>query len=472
MRGVILLKKYNQIFISFLFISDLIFVSLAWVLAYLLRFEAGLIGVTKDIPPWSQHIPLLVIILLVCSAVFNFAGFYRPKRISPISNEVFDIIKSVTISILIFVFLTYFFKEYRYSRLTILNFWFLSIFFVSLSRFLSRKFLRVLRRREYNLRYVLIVGEGELGQKLLQSFRSHPELGLKAVGFLSADKEKVGQTIAGTEVIGTYDEVHSIIQKSGVDQVFIALPFHHHQKIKEILTFLKNELVNIKVVSDLYDFFTLKGGVEELDDLPIINIQDTPLHGWGKMAKRAMDVILTLTGIVILSPLMLIIAILIKITSQGPVLFKQERMGFDGRLFGMLKFRSMIVDAEKETGSIWAKPNDPRRTSIGKLLRKASLDELPQLFNVLKGEMSLVGPRPERPDLIEQFKENIPNYMLRHKIKAGMTGWAQVNGWRGNTSLEKRIEHDLHYIENWSISFDLQILFLTLFRGLISKHAY
>lgn len=468
-----MLKRYNQVFLTFLVISDLFLISLSWFLAYLLRFETGFIEVTsKDIPTWGQHVPLLVIIILVCGAVFNFAGFYRAKRLSLLSREVFDITKAITISILIFVFLTYFFKEYRYSRLTILYFWFLSIFFVSFSRFLSRKFLRNLRRRGYNLRYVLIIGEGELGQKLLQSFHSHPELGLKAIGFLSDSKEKVGQIMGGIKVIGTYDDLHQIIKDGGIDQIFISIPFHLHERIKDILTSLRNELVNIKVVSDLYDFVTLRGGVEELDGLPIINIQDTPLHGWGKIAKRTLDAALSFMGILILSPLMLVISVLIKLTSHGPVFFKQERMGFDGTIFKMLKFRSMIVDAERDTGSVWAKPNDPRRTPIGKVLRKTSLDELPQLFNVLKGEMSLVGPRPERPELIEQFKYEIPKYMLRHKIKAGMTGWAQVNGWRGNTSIEKRIEHDLHYIENWSISFDLQILFLTIVKGLMNKHAY
>jgi Undecaprenyl-phosphate glucose phosphotransferase len=332
--------------------------------------------------------------------------------------------------------------------------------------------LKSIRRKGYNLRYVLIVGEGELGQKLLQSFHSHPELGLKAVGFLSDSREKVGEIIQGLKVIGTCNELSKIIKGGGVDQVFISLPFHLHEKIRDILTSLKNELVDIRVVSDLYDFITLRGGIDELEGLPIINIQDTPLHGWGKIVKRGLDVILSLIGIILLSPLVLIISVLIKMANPGPVFYVQGRMGFDGKIFKMLKFRSMVVDAEKETGSVWAKSNDPRRTPIGKILRKTSLDELPQLFNVLKGEMSLVGPRPERPDLIDQFKHNVPKYMLRHKIKAGMTGWAQVNGWRGNTSLEKRIEHDLYYIENWSLSFDLQILFLTIFKGLINKHAY
>ncbi|OGP88476.1 MAG: undecaprenyl-phosphate glucose phosphotransferase [Deltaproteobacteria bacterium RBG_16_48_10] len=467
-----MLKKYNQVFFTFLILLDFFSISLAWFLAYLFRFESGFIEVTKDIPSWGQHLPLLVIILLVCGVIFNAAGLYRTKRLSSLPGEIFDLIKAMTIAILIFVFLTYFFKEYRYSRLTILYFWFLSILFIGLSRSYARGFLKSLRKKGFNLRYVLILGEEDLGQKLIQSFHGHPELGLKAIGFLSDSREKVGQIIEGVQVLGTHEDLHQVLKKGGIDQVFIALPFHHHGKIKDILASLKNELVNIKVVSDLYDFVTLRGGVEELDGLPIINIQDTPLQGWGKIAKRMLDMILSVGGLLILSPLMGLIAGFIRLTSPGPILFKQGRMGFDGKIFEMLKFRSMVVDAERETGSVWARPNDPRRTPLGKILRKTSLDELPQLFNVLKGEMSLVGPRPERPELIQKFKDNIPNYMLRHKIKAGMTGWAQVNGWRGNTSLEKRIEHDLYYIENWSLSFDLRILFMTLWRGLISKQAY
>ena len=467
-----MLKKYNQVFITLLIFLDLFFISLAWFLAYLLRFDVGFIGVTKEVPTWGQHVPLLVIILLVCGAVFNMTGLYRPKRLSTLADEIYEIIKAMTISILVFVSLTYFFKEYRYSRLTILCFWVLSIFFIGLSRAYARHLLKSLRRKGFNLRYVLIVGERDLGGKLVQSFLAHPELGLKAISFLSDSRENVGQMIEGVKVVGTHEDLHQVLKQGGIDQVFIALPFRLHERIRDILASLRNELVNIKVVSDLCDFVTLRGGVEELDGLPIINIQDTPLLGWGKIAKRAMDIVLSSIGFLVLSLPMGLIALLIKVTSPGPVFYDQERMGFDGRIFRVLKFRSMKVDAERETGPVWAKPDDPRRTPVGRILRKTNLDELPQLFNVLKGEMSLVGPRPERPELIEKFKYNIPNYMLRHKIKAGLTGWAQVNGWRGNTSLEKRIEHDLYYIENWSISFDLRIILMTLWKGLFSKHAY
>lgn len=467
-----MLKKYNQIFITLLFVLDLFFISLAWFLAYLLRFESGLIEVTKDIPAWEQHLPLLIIILLISVVVFHASGLYQPKRLTSLPDEMYDLIKAITLSVLIFVFLAYFFKEYPYSRLTILYFWVLSILLVGASRIFARHLLKSLRRRGFNLRYVLIIGEEELSRKLIQSFHRHPELGMKAAGILSDSGEKMGQVIEGVRVIGTHEDLSRILKQGGIDQVFIALPFHLHEKIKEILNSLKDELVNIKAVSDVSDFVILRGGVDELDGLPIINIQDTPLHGWGKVAKRVLDLSLSFLGIVLLSPLLVIIAVLIKATSPGPVFYRQGRMGFDGVIFEMLKFRSMVADAEKETGSVWARPDDPRRTRLGKILRKTSLDELPQLFHVLKGEMSLVGPRPERPELIETFKQDIPRYMLRHKIKAGMTGWAQVNGWRGNTSLKKRIEHDLYYIENWSISFDLRILFLTLWKGLLSKHAY
>ncbi len=471
-RERLLLKKHNQIFVSLLFISDLLFVALAWMIAYLVRFETGLLEVTKDVPSWGQHLPLLVLILLVYGAVFHLVGLYRPKRLSSVPKEVVEIVKALTISLLIFVFLTYFFREYRYSRLTIVSFWVLSIVLVSLSRGFARYFLRSLRRKGYNQRYAIIVGEGALGQTFLQSLRSHGELGLKVVGFVNDARERVGKLVSGVKVVGTYEDLPELLRSTKTDQIYIALPFHEHEKIRHVLATLKNEIVDIKVVSDLYDFIRLRGGVDELDGLPIINIQDSPLHGWGKVSKRVLDMALSVGALTLFAPVMGLIALLIKLTSPGPIFYKQKRMGFDGTIFEMLKFRSMVDGAEKQTGSVWAQPNDSRRTPIGKILRKASLDELPQLINVLRGEMSLIGPRPERPELIDQFKHRIPKYMLRHKVKAGITGWAQVNGWRGNTSLEKRIEYDLYYIQHWSIGFDVKILFLTLWKGFFNKYAY
>ena len=231
-------------------------------------------------------------------------------------------------------------------------------------------------------------------------------------------------------------------------------------------------MVDIKIVPDLLQFVALRTGMEDLDGIPIINLSDTPLSGWYGPVKRAADILFSSLGIILTSPVLILIAVTIKLTSRGPVFYKQERMGLDGSVFTMFKFRSMKVGAEEETGAVWAKKDDPRRTGIGSFLRSTSLDELPQLFNILKGEMSFVGPRPERPYFVEQFRGKIPRYMLRHKVKCGLTGWAQVNGYRGNTSIEKRIEYDIFYIENWSLSFDIKIIWLTFWKGLISKHAY
>jgi Undecaprenyl-phosphate glucose phosphotransferase len=262
-----------------------------------------------------------------------------------------------------------------------------------------------------------------------------------------------------------------VIESRKIDMVIIALPLDATDRLEAVLRNVSDGMVDIKVVPDLYQFVTLKGGVEEFDGLPIISLQDTPYYGWNLAAKRAIDVVVSCLALVFLSPAFLIFALLIKLGSRGPVFYRQERMGLDGIIFTMLKFRTMIEKAEA-SGPKWAEAGDPRRTAIGRLLRKTSLDELPQFINSLRGEMSVVGPRPERPVFIEDFRKKVPKYMLRHRMKAGITGWAQVNGLRGNTSLSNRIEYDIYYIQNWSISFDIKIMLLTVFRMMRDKNAY
>jgi Undecaprenyl-phosphate glucose phosphotransferase len=257
-----------------------------------------------------------------------------------------------------------------------------------------------------------------------------------------------------------------------IDMVLITLPLSAHEKLKDILNDIGDEMVSIMLIPDLLELATLRGGIGEFEGMPVISLRDTPLYGWNIVVKRVTDFVLSITILLAVSPLMLVISFLVKVTSRGPVFYSQERMGLDGKIFSMLKFRTMEIQAEKETGPVWAAKNDSRRTSIGTFLRKTSMDELPQFFNVLKGDMSIVGPRPEREFFIQQFRDKVPKYMLRHKMKAGITGWAQISGWRGNTSLEKRIECDLYYIENWSLRLDLAIMWLTIWRGLMNKHAY
>jgi Undecaprenyl-phosphate glucose phosphotransferase len=292
------------------------------------------------------------------------------------------------------------------------------------------------------------------------------------IGFLTHEGQEVGKRIETVPILGVYEDIHKIFRETKIDIFFVALPIIEYERLAFLLEELQNYSSDIKVIPGVYEFLGLRGGVDELDDLPIVSLQSSPLYGWNSVFKRIFDLLFGSLILILTSPFLLIISLLVKGTSKGPILYRQERMGMDDHLFPMLKFRTMQVEAEEETGPIWAKEDDPRRTKVGAFLRKTSLDELPQLFNVLKGEMSLVGPRPERPNFIEEFRNKIPLYMLRHKIKTGMTGWAQVNGWRGNTSLEKRLEHDLYYIQHWSIGLDLRILLLTLWKGFFSKSAY
>ena len=383
-----------------------------------------------------------------------------------------DIVKATSIATLILITLTFFVARSEFSRVIFLYFWIISIIALCLIRILFREFLRLIRKRGYNLRYALIAGTGKLGQDITDKIQDHPELGLKIRGFLSEDASQVGNTVDGYQVLDTYENIRDVIISNQIDMVLITLPLNAHEKLKSILDNIADEMVSIMIIPDLFEFISLRGGVGEFEGIPIISLRDSPLYGWNRVIKKATDISLSLFIILVTSPLMLAISILIKIMSPGPILYKQDRMGLDGKIFKMLKYRTMGTQAEEKTGPTWATENDQRRTLIGAFLRKTSLDELPQFFNVLKGDMSIVGPRPERPHFIQQFRSKIPKYMLRHKMKAGITGWAQVNGWRGNTSLEKRIEYDLYYIENWKLMFDFEIMWLTFWRGFISKNAY
>jgi Undecaprenyl-phosphate glucose phosphotransferase len=346
------------------------------------------------------------------------------------------------------------------------------VIFLSIERILFRELLRFIRKRGYNLRHALIVGTGSLGQDVTDRVHGHPELGIKIRGFLSEDNSQIGNELKGFKVLDTFENIRSVVMNQKIDMVLITLPLSAHEKLKDILNDIGDEMVSIMLIPDLLELATLRGGIGEFEGMPVISLRDTPLYGWNIVVKRVTDFVLSITILLAVSPLMLVISFLVKVTSRGPVFYSQERMGLDGKIFSMLKFRTMEIQAEKETGPVWAAKNDSRRTSIGTFLRKTSMDELPQFFNVLKGDMSIVGPRPEREFFIQQFRDKVPKYMLRHKMKAGITGWAQISGWRGNTSLEKRIECDLYYIENWSLRLDLAIMWLTIWRGLVNKHAY
>ena len=466
-----MLKKHAQFFENILFFADLFVIGFSWFISYYIRFYSGLLPIEKGIPPFIIYLYLIIPILFIWSFVFKSFGLYRPKRISSYISELFDIVKACSFSVLVLISITFFFRQYEYSRLLFLIFFLMTVSALAIERVAFRETLRYLRRKGYNLRYALIAGTGELAKDVLKRIELHPELGLKVAGFLSnPESQTTNSEVHGVPVIGAYRDIQKIVSEKDIDQVIIALPVEQHALTVELLKEIRNEMVDIKVVPDICEFITLRGGIDELDGLPIISLQDTPLYGWNIVIKRGADILFSIAILIASSPLMILTALLIKITSAGSIFYKQERMGMDGTKFFVYKFRTMIENAEERTGPVWAKEGDVRRTDVGAFLRRTNLDELPQLFNVLKGNMSIVGPRPERPVFVEQFRKSIPQYMLRHKMKAGITGWAQVNGWRGNTSIEKRIEYDLYYIENWSLMFDIKIILMTMWKGF--KNAY
>ncbi|MBI2371225.1 MAG: undecaprenyl-phosphate glucose phosphotransferase [Deltaproteobacteria bacterium] len=467
-----MLKEHSRFFATLVLILDGTILVAAWLLAYYLRFHLAIIPVTKGVPGLDKYLVVLPGLLVIWGLVLRSHGLYQSKRTASLLDEAWDLARASSVALVIFIALSFFFRHYELSRVVLAYFWALSTGGLISSRLIFRTGLGYLRGRGFNLRHVLILGTEALGQRVLEKFRAHPQLGLNVMGFLSGSRGEVGRAVAGVPVLGVYADLPGVLRARAVDQVILALPLHALGSLGEILKSIEDEMVEIRVVPDLLQFVTLRGGVEEFDGLPFVGLQQSPLHGWNRVLKRATDITLSALALLVMAPLIAAIALAIKLTSRGPVFFRQERMGLDGKVFQMLKFRTMPVDAEAETGPVWAVPHDPRRTALGRWLRRLSLDELPQLWNVLRGDMSLVGPRPERPVFIEQFRGSVPRYMLRHTMKAGITGWAQVNGWRGQTSLEKRIEYDLYYIEHWSLGFDLKILALTLVRGLFSRNAY
>jgi Undecaprenyl-phosphate glucose phosphotransferase len=301
-----------------------------------------------------------------------------------------------------------------------------------------------------------------VAEKLL----AHREFGFQVAGFLDDDPGKANLSFEGVPVLGTLDAIDDVMQTRRIDQVWVALPVEAHRKTMRVLHAVAKECVEVRLVPDVLQYATLQAKLEDLDGTPVINLSQVPLQGWATLAKRVLDLAVATAALVVLLPFFPLIALAIWIEDRGPIFYHQERMGLDGRSFQILKLRSMRVGAESTTGPVWAVKDDPRRTRVGAFLRRWSIDELPQLWNVVLGNMSIVGPRPERPAFVHEFKEKLPQYMLRHRVKSGITGWAQVHGWRGNTSIKKRLQYDLYYIENWSLKLDLKILWMTLRHGL------
>jgi Undecaprenyl-phosphate glucose phosphotransferase len=467
-----MLKQKRQLFEYLFTVADLFMVTVAWIISYWLRFMTDFVPVDKGVPEFSHYVSMLIFIWIIWAFVFRRMGLYRPMRGARRGREFWMLVNSNALSIVVLISITYLFREksVQFSRLVFVYFWALSTFFTVTQRSFLRFLLRELRRKGYNLRYMLIVGTGRVASDIVSRVRLHQELGIQLVGCLSREGERVWGP-GGVPVVGRYAELGKFISRTDIDQIIVALPLEDHQLLPDLMAQLKDSLVDIKIIPDLYQFTSIGGAIEEFEGLPVISLQECPLDGINLITKRVVDLILAAVLLVVFSPLMFLIGMLVKLTSRGPMLFKQERVSFDGSKFSIVKFRTMYTDAEAK-GPGWTKPGDDRVTPVGRFLRSTSLDELPQLLNVLRGDMSIVGPRPERPVFIEEFRRRVPRYMLRHKVPAGITGWAQVHGWRGDTSIDKRIEYDLYYIENWSLLLDLKILCLTLFNGFKNRNAY
>jgi Undecaprenyl-phosphate glucose phosphotransferase len=467
-----MLRAPSRLLAQLTLASDLVLIAGCWVAAYMLRFHLlGPFPIPRGLPPFQDYALQLLPILAVWAVAFHTFGLYRPRRLGSYLSEWMDVAKASSVGVLVLIAtMTFFFRGYEYSRLVILYFWVLSIVSVSLFRALFREMLRFARRRGYNLRHAIIVGSGEVAAEMARMLHRRPDIGIQVRGFVSDRPELPGTKLTW---LGAYKDLRPVLDGTGrIDIIFLALPYEEYGVLAQLLGAIGDDPVTIHLVPDVFSLVSLRGGIEEFEGIPLIHLRESPLHGWSRILKHAFDLTFGSVALILAAPFMATIALLIRLTSPGSVLLRQERMGLDGRRFQMLKFRTMREHAEVDTGPVWATPNDVRRTPIGVFLRRWSLDELPQLFNVLRGEMSLVGPRPERPLFVDEFRRKIPGYMLRHKVKAGMTGWAQINGWRGQTSLEKRIEYDLYYIERWSLVFDLKILVQTIWRGFFSKSAY
>ncbi len=476
-----MVRRYNRLLVAFHVVTDSLLAVCAFLLAYAIRFEIEVVPVTKGYPPIEHYVAILPFVAVLTPIAFHLRGVYRLRRGRSRVDEFFGVFIGSVLAVLLGFLSTLYISvyyladdarargAYEVSQLVWALFLVLTVAFTYGSRQAVRGLLERRWRAGVGLKRVLIAGAGELGRMVADRMLQHRELGYQIVGFVDdlAGGDHIGHR--GLPLLGTLSEVGEIARRERVDHLYVALPLEEHAKLLDLVEVTSRECIDLKVVPDLLQFIVLRARLEDLDGLPIINVNDVPLQGLNAWLKRAIDVALSAAALVALAVPCAIIAALVKWSSPGPVFYRQERMGLDGRAFTVYKFRSMYEDAEERTGPVWARDNDPRATPVGRWLRRLDLDELPQLWNVLKGDMSIVGPRPERPFFVEQFKLRIPQYMLRHKVKAGITGWAQVNGWRGDTSLEKRIEYDLYYIENWSVGLDLKIMWLTLVRGVIQR---
>lgn len=455
-------------------ISDILAIEAAFIFSYWLRFYSPLtkfIPVTLGFPPLDAYVGGSLVVIPAWLFLFNTRKMYRARRNLYFSDEFFAIVRIVFMGMLLVMSAAFFYRAFSYSRLVFAMLGFSALIVLSMGRFLVMKFEQAWYRRGNDLKSVVIVGNDATAARMANTLSSDPSLGYLIIGYFSPNGTDSGETITAKH-LGTIQDVPTYCRQHKPDLILISLSYREHPQLYELVRECEGLNTEMMMAPDLLEIMTNQVRVQEIEGIPWIRIKAVPLSTWNLIAKRGFDLLLASLVLLLSSPLFLLVAILIKLGSRGNVFYLQERVGLDGKPFHIIKFRTMREDAEQRTGPVWAQKEDPRVTPIGRFLRKFSIDELPQLWNVMRGDMSLVGPRPEREHFVQQFRKEIPQYLDRHRVKTGMTGWAQVNGLRGNAPIGERTRYDVYYVENWSLVFDLKIILKTIRAVLFGKDAY
>jgi len=442
------------------------------VIAYNYRFHIDRIPIPGTEPPSiAPYLAAAPVVALIFVVTFASSGVYRIRRGRPFLDELFSIIGAAALAGVVTLALMSLYRGFSYSRLVLLYLIVASLVLITINRLLLRRVMSIRRRRGIGTDRVLVVGTGAGSELLLHRMTMFPEYGYTVCGVLD-DRLAVGTPFAGSQIVGPVGELPQQVRRQQIDQVFLALPGASHDEMLHLIKTCDDLQVDFRMLPDVFEIITTRVSADVVDGIPLVGVRRSQMEGIGLAAKRLFDLVVSLTLVVVLSPIWVLLVIAIAVSSRGAILYRQERVGQGGRVFTLLKFRSMVADAEAETGPIFAAPDDARRTPVGRFMRRLSLDELPQLINIIRGDMSLVGPRPERPFFVERFGSEIPRYLERHQVRPGVTGWAQVNDLRGGTSIADRTIYDIYYIENWSLSFDIKILLLTIGRVFLHSHAY
>ncbi|MBP9995737.1 MAG: undecaprenyl-phosphate glucose phosphotransferase [Lachnospiraceae bacterium] len=461
-------KYFNRLHV----LLDAIVVAASYILSWFLKFEGPFADKTAGAYTMQFYFSALYFLIPGYLIVFYINKMYTPKRTQKIESELARILSSNVFGALMFLVAIAVFKLSDFSRGLIGLFFVVNVILQLLEKSLIRSTLRHFRSKGYNMKYVLLVGYSRAAEEYINRINSNPQWGYVVRGILD-DTVPRGTMYKGVKVIGKIDNLDIILPISQLDEIAVTLALADYDRLEELVGLCEKSGVHTKFIPDYNSLIPNKPYTEDLNGLPVINIRYVPLSNtFNAIFKRLVDIVGSLCGIIVLSPFLLVVAIIVKCTSKGPIIYKQERVGLHNKSFKMYKFRTMYVQTEAEEKKGWTTKDDPRVTKAGKVFRRTSIDELPQLFNILKGDMSIVGPRPERPQFVEKFREEVPRYMIKHQVRPGLTGWAQINGYRGDTSIRKRIDYDIYYIENWSMGFDFKIMFLTIFKGFINENAY